>query len=96
MDAMKALRVLEARPDVHVVVTDVEMPPGPTGIELARQICERCPYIQVIVSSGRMRPGLHEVPGCVAFLPKPWTADGLARLVQEAVDRATAGGNSQA
>ncbi len=55
-NADEALRVLQARPDVHVVVTDVEMPPGPTGYDLAAQVRERWPYVQVLVSSGRVFP----------------------------------------
>jgi CheY-like chemotaxis protein len=88
-DAREAMRVLEARPDVHVVVTDVEMPPGPSGIELAQQVRERWPYIQVLVTSGRVFPT--ELPEETVFVPKPWTAESLARLVREAVARAGRG-----
>jgi CheY-like chemotaxis protein len=84
-DAREAMRVLEARPDVHVVVTDVEMPPGPSGIELAQQVRERWPYIQVLVTSGRVFPT--QLPEETVFVPKPWTAESLARLVREAVGR---------
>ncbi len=87
-DAAEALRVLEARADVDVLLTDAEMPPGPNGFELARQVCERWPYIQILISSGRMRSGPADVPACVAFLPKPWTAESLVRHVQEAAERA--------
>ena len=85
-NADEALRVLQARPDVHVVVSDVEMPPGPSGFELAEEIRERWPYIQVLVTSGRMFPA--ELPEGVVFVAKPWTAESLARCVHEAVDRA--------
>ena len=88
-NAAEALRVLEARPDVDVLFTDAEMPPGLSGFELARQVCERWPSIQIVVSSGRMRPGPEEMPPCVVFLPKPWTAQSLARHVHEAAERAT-------
>jgi DNA-binding NtrC family response regulator len=56
-NAYEALWVLQARPDVHVVVTDVEMPLGPTGYDLAAQVRERWPYVQVLVSSGTGVPG---------------------------------------
>jgi CheY-like chemotaxis protein len=87
-NATEALRVLEARPDVQVLFTDAEMPPGPTGYELAHQVCKRWRYIEIIVSSGRacLKPG--EAPACVVFLPKPWTDSSVAKHVQDAIDRA--------
>jgi CheY-like chemotaxis protein len=78
--------VLQARPDVHVVVTDVEMPPGPTGYDLAAQVRERWPYVQVLVSSGRVFPS--QLPDGVTFIAKPWTAESLAGCVHQAVERA--------
>ncbi len=88
-NATEALRVLEARPDVHVVVSDAEMPPGPTGYKLAQQVRERWPFIQVLVTSGRVFPT--EMPEGVTFVAKPWTPEGLARCVHEAVERASQG-----
>ena len=85
-DATEALRVLEARPDIHVVVTDVEMPPGLNGVELATTVRERWPFVQVIVTSGRVIPD--QLPEGVVFIGKPWTAESLARHIQEAVERA--------
>ncbi|WP_245435332.1 response regulator [Microvirga calopogonii] len=84
----EALRVLEARPDIQVLFTDVEMPPGPNGYELAQQVCERWPYIQIIISSGRALPVAGDMPDCAVFLRKPWTAASLTQHVQEAADRA--------
>ena len=88
-DAREAMRVLEARPDVHVVVTEIEMPPAPSGIELAQQVRERWPYMQVLVTSGRVFPT--ELPEGTVFVPKPWTGESLARCVRDAVERASRG-----
>ncbi len=87
-NATEALRVLEARPDVRVLFTDAEMPPGPNGFELAREVCHRFPYVQIIISSGRMRPGADEMPTCAVFIPKPWTSTTLIQHVKEAAGRA--------
>ena len=86
-DAAEALRVLEACPDVDVLFTDAEMPPGATGFDLAREVCERWPSVEILVSSGRMRPGPDNIPPCVVFLPKPWTAASIVSHVQEAAER---------
>ena len=80
----EALRVLENRPDVRVLLTDAEMPPGPTGFELAREVRERWPYVQIIISSGRMRPGPDEMPRCAVFLPKPWSSSTVVKYVRDA------------
>ena len=88
-NATEALRVLEARPDIHVVVTDIEMPPGLNGIELAAEVRERWPFVQVLVTSGLVFPA--ELPEGAVFIAKPWTAESLARCVHEAVERASQG-----
>ena len=61
-NTMEALRVLEARPDVQVIFTDAEMPPGPTGFELARQVCKGWPYIEIIIRQGERGPPLATCP----------------------------------
>jgi CheY-like chemotaxis protein len=86
----EAVRVLEARPDIQVLFTDVEMPPGPNGYELAQQVSERWPYIQIIISSGRAWPSPGEMPDCAVFLRKPWTPAILTQHIQEAADRTKA------
>jgi CheY-like chemotaxis protein len=86
-DALEALRVLEARADVSVLITDIEMPPGPSGLDLAAEVRQRWPFVQVIVTSGRVRPSNDEVPQGVVFIPKPWRAESMARCVIEAVER---------
>src|SRR3712207_8452483 len=58
-DSDEALAVLQARPDVKAVVTDIEMPAGSmNGWELARVVRERWSGVGVVVTSGRARPNL--------------------------------------
>ncbi|WP_244627141.1 response regulator [Microvirga tunisiensis] len=52
-DAEEALRVLKAEVDVDVVLSDVEMPPGMNGYDLARRIHENWPSMGILVASGR-------------------------------------------
>ncbi len=84
----EALLVLEARPDISVVLTDVEMPPGVRGTHLAKEVSKRWPAIRVVVTSGRTWPHPQEIPDSAAFLPKPWTSELLVQYVWEAADRA--------
>jgi len=51
-DAAAALRVLQRDSEVDVLFSDVMMPNGMTGLELAREVRQRYPYIKIILSSG--------------------------------------------
>ena len=88
-NAHAALCVLHARSDVQVLVTDVEMPPGPlTGIDLARLTRERFPHMGVVIVSGKVRPSPDEIPPGARFIPKPYSATKLTGVVQEVMTRA--------
>lgn len=59
VNADEALTVLQARPDVQVVITDIEMPASAmNGLKLAQTFQERWPGVGVAISSGRERPVL--------------------------------------
>lgn len=83
VSADEALAVLEARPDVQVVVTDIEMPGSINGIELAQVIRDRWPGIGVIVTSGRQQPGQDGLPEEVAFLAKPYLPETIINVVRQ-------------
>ena len=88
-NAQAALSVLHARSDVQVLVTDVEMPPGPlTGIDLARLTRERFPHMGVVIVSGKVRPSPDEIPPGARFISKPYCATKLTGVVQEVMTRA--------
>jgi two-component system, response regulator PdtaR len=88
-NAEAALCVLHERSDVQVLVTDVEMPPGPLiGIDLARLTCERFPHMGVVIVSGKVRPSPDELPPGARFIPKPYSATKLTGVVQEVMIRA--------
>lgn len=84
VNADEALTVLQARPDVQVVVTDIEMPAGAlNGLELARTIQERWPGIGIVITSGRERPGPDDLSDRVAFLAKPYLPDTIVNVIQQ-------------
>ncbi len=51
--ADEAIGILEARADIRLVFTDVEMPGTMDGVKLAQYIRDRWPPIHLIVASGR-------------------------------------------
>lgn len=88
--AAEALTILQARPDLAVIVTDVEMGGGMDGFTLARAVRERSINVQIIVMSGRTWPQEGDLPSGTIFLGKPVSAARLADEVAEAAARAEA------
>jgi two-component system, response regulator PdtaR len=80
VNADEAIVVLEARPDVQAVITDIEMPGSMNGLALAKAIHQRWPRIGIIVTSGRKRPAAGELPvSCRKGMPF-WPSLSFRRL----------------
>jgi DNA-binding NtrC family response regulator len=77
-----ALRHLE-KGRFDVVVTDVSMPEGVSGIELANEIRLKYPESKVILVSGHARAQLKELPDNATFLPKPYRIHQLLQLLPD-------------
>jgi DNA-binding NtrC family response regulator len=89
-DAEEALTVLRADVDVDVVLSDVEMPPGMNGYELAWQIHRNWPWMGILMSSGREWPRANDLPPGAAFLAKPYSYATLLSHVMAAAEKAQA------
>lgn len=82
-DGASALRALQRDGEVDVLFSDVMMPNGMTGLDLAREVRQRYPGIKIILSSGFPQPamqdeGLKEF----AFVGKPYRLSDLARQLR--------------
>ncbi|RVU20608.1 response regulator [Methylobacterium oryzihabitans] len=87
--ADEALAVLEARADIEVLMTDVDMPLGSiNGFALARLVARRWPWIPVLVVSGMGSPGPRDLPTGARFIPKPYHPSALVETLHETVRRA--------
>lgn len=82
-DADQAIEVLEARRDITVVFTDIQMPGSMDGLKLARAIRGRWPPIKIIATSGRLNVGEMDLPEGGRFLPKPYSHVEVARVLRE-------------
>lgn len=80
-DSAAAIAALEQRSDVRVVFTDVDMPGGVDGIELAARIRSRWPSIRIIIASGRPWPEDVARPADVVFFSKPYRQDRVLDAV---------------
>jgi CheY-like chemotaxis protein len=92
--ARSGVEALELWPElmtsVHLLLTDLVMPGGVTGRELAERLREDVPNLRVVYTSGytAAQSGASEplVEGS-NFLQKPYQPDTLARIVRAALDR---------
>ncbi|MFC5485924.1 response regulator [Microvirga aerilata] len=89
-NAEEALTLLQACVEVDVLLSDVEMPPGVNGYELAQQVHERWSPIEILITSGREWPRGGDLPPGAAFLAKPCPSQTLVSYVRSAADRAQA------
>ena len=70
-NADEAIAVLEARDDIRIIITDINMPGSMDGLKLAAVVRDRWPPIKVIVATGRERPKSDEMPSGSMFVSKP-------------------------
>src|ERR1700682_6218753 len=71
-NADEAIEVLEARRDITVVFTDIQMPGSMDGLKLAQAVRGRWPPIKIIATSGHVHISETELPEGGPFLPKPY------------------------
>ena len=89
-DGPAAITAMEREP-FDVVVSDVSMPNGMSGVELSDHAARLQPNARVILASGFARAQLPALPGNVIFLPKPYRIPQLLALLPR---RAASGGES--
>lgn len=71
-NADEAIAILTARPDIHVVFTDIQMPGSMDGLKLARFVRDRWPPIKIAATSGLVPVEDDDLPAGSVFLPKPY------------------------
>lgn len=76
--------------EVDLVLTDMVMPEGMTGLELTEQLQALKPDLKVIISSGYsaeiVHGGVTDKPGIV-YLPKPYELETLAAVVRNQLNQ---------
>ncbi|CAN7726275.1 response regulator [Neorhizobium sp. LjRoot104] len=87
-EVVEACNVLEAvailgQRKVDAVVTDVDMPGGLSGLDLATMISSTHRNVPVIIASGRHRLTAEEIPGDATFVSKPYRMGTITALVGE-------------
>jgi CheY-like chemotaxis protein len=87
--AAGALQLLDAEKDVHLLFTDVGLPGGMNGRQLADEARHRCSNLLVLFTTGYTRNAIiHQGrldPG-VEFIGKPFTDAALVGKIQRLLD----------
>jgi two-component system, NtrC family, sensor kinase len=90
VNAPAALAALRLDGDVDLVFSDILMPGGMNGLDLAREIGARFPAIPVLLTTGYSASAQDAVRQGVVVLQKPYDFESLKRNIREAIEGAKA------
>jgi CheY-like chemotaxis protein len=87
-DGPAALAQLEGRPDIAMLFSDVIMPGGLDGFELARQASQAAPQLKVLLTTGYAEKAVDADGAAVAYprLRKPYRKAVLLAAIRAALD----------
>jgi len=86
-DGEAALAEVERNAVIDLVISDVVMPGGMSGIDLARRLRERRPQLPVLLASGYSQYAPEIVEEGFVLVEKPYSRDALARAIQRAIEQ---------
>jgi two-component system, response regulator PdtaR len=83
VNAEEALVLIDARPDIGVMFTDVDMPGEINGLGLVRLVSMKRPDLPMIVTTGAadILPG--DLPPNARFLAKPYSPSQLLTMITD-------------
>jgi PAS domain S-box-containing protein len=88
-NAKAALTILASHPDVDLMFSDIIMPGGMTGTDLAREARRLYPKLKIMLTSGytakAMGNGFHDLDG-LELLNKPFRKRDLAQRLRKLLD----------
>lgn len=85
-----ALEVAQREADLDLVITDILMPGGMNGVQLAQQLREERPEIKIMYSSGFPADALAERGGIVSegpILRKPYQREEFERMLRRILEK---------
>jgi nitrogen-specific signal transduction histidine kinase/ActR/RegA family two-component response regulator len=96
-DGESALALADETPDIGLLITDVVLPHGMNGRDVADGVQKRRPSVKVLFTSGYPESAIvHQgkLDEGVELLTKPYTRETLARRVRQILDTPNAGARS--
>jgi two-component sensor histidine kinase/CheY-like chemotaxis protein len=89
VNADQAMSILEARSDISLLFTDIQMPGSMDGLKLAHAVHDRWPAIKIILVSGQVNPSDAERPADSRFFGKPLSVEQMITELQAMVGAGT-------
>jgi CheY-like chemotaxis protein len=89
-NAEEALRTLEHEDGVRVLFTDVDIPPGDNGLELARKVHRQWPEIGLVITSGYSMFAHADLPDSGRFVAKAAPPEVVVKVIEQAAQLHTA------
>ena len=88
-NADQAISVLEARSDISLLLSDIQMPGSIDGLKLAHAVHERWPDVKIILVSGHINPSNQERPENSRFFGKPINSKQMIAELQDMIGKGT-------
>jgi CheY-like chemotaxis protein len=82
-NADQAIEILEARSDITVIFTDIQMPGSMDGLKFARAVRGRWPPIKIVATSGYVHVSERDLPEGGRFLSKPYSPAQVTGVLRE-------------
>jgi signal transduction histidine kinase/CheY-like chemotaxis protein len=89
-DGHAALALIEQDPTIELVLSDVVMPGGMSGLELGRILRKQRPGLPVVLATGYAQWGSHVVGEDFTLIAKPYHRETLAAAIRGALERENA------
>jgi CheY-like chemotaxis protein len=83
--ADEAIALLQAREDIRIVFTDIQLPGSMDGLRLAHAIRHRWPPIELVLTSGQAKVSDEDLPARGLFLGKPYERAELVPMMQSLI-----------
>src|SRR3981081_4826863 len=84
-NAAEAIEILEARRDITVGFTDIQMPGSMDGLKLAQAVRGRWTPLQIVATSGHVNVSETDLPDGGRFLPKPYSRQEITGVLRELI-----------
>src|SRR6202043_2066480 len=81
-NADEPVSLLESRPDISLLFTDIDMPGSMDGLKLAHAVRDRWPPIKILLVSGKVRLQPSELPSNSRFVVKPYRAAAMVEQLR--------------
>jgi CheY-like chemotaxis protein len=82
-NADEAIAILEARPDIHVVFSDIQMPGSMDGLSSPDLSGADGLRSKIVATSGFVNVGKDDLPEGGRFLPKPYRPEQVVATLRE-------------